>query len=819
MNMTVLSKLLEAHRQTSAVITTKTSPPVVLNKNASNVRAQPRVFQQQQQRTLPTKTVLYKQGQTVIRQVAKPNIPEPIRIVTHYQQDKNNSTRPSRFHVPEEIIPDSEESFENISYESKPVLTAQQMKREDENSPFESLKRGYTNNIVNKRSGSVPETPPAKKPNLEDVKAEAEAQRQRGQLSDEEEDNMSDDPDYDGDNYFEENDDTEDDDHKKTKQSPSVVKQTTTKQITVNDLSGGNIDHARILSEVLKKYPNLVKNPKNIRLKIMQKPSDPNSPQTTAIVRVIKQESSPAAPVKTTTPTPPGPRKIDAKTMHELIRLGAENMKGPWLCLDCGSGGRPISIPTYKKYRTHLINIHKQKIDPRICEHCGLKPARRIELIQHQLIAHNINPPSDVQLFRCSTRNCVFVTQKEDLLMKHKREVHKEFQQKCKYCPKVFGKEFLLHAHMRAVHRHMAKSDGNEYSDDEEYDPSGRGAVDKNEKRKDRKVQILSNIEIPAEDAIKFDIEIASQPCSEASGITTSLALVDNANIEDQFNIEQQLAQVHGEFEEVKKEDMKLVAEDGTELQLTAAQKEEIMQQLQSQGATLSNNVVMVLDQSQLIYSDAQEGTVVTETAADASLKEEIEKAEIVFENTPDDIDSIKVEAQKSQLISELENDWDEDEDLSQNDSKQEDTADSQKEEEDEAETSAVSEQANDKLKDILEDWTDEDIEAKREEADKEQVAEVSTQDEDSTTTKEEPSDTAAVEELIEESALPAENSDKEKGEEVTVKAEEKVDLPEVPSLDEKVEDEKSTDKGDSNEKVNKAKMISDLLDEWNDDL
>jgi hypothetical protein len=53
-------------------------------------------------------------------------------------------------------------------------------------------------------------------------------------------------------------------------------------QITVKD-EGGSVDHAKIISEVLKKYPHLVKNNKNIKLKIMQKSAAP-------ISHVIKKE-------------------------------------------------------------------------------------------------------------------------------------------------------------------------------------------------------------------------------------------------------------------------------------------------------------------------------------------------------------------------------------------------------------------------------------------------------------------------------------------------------------------------------------------------
>lgn len=829
MNMTVLSKLLEAHRQTSATTIVKSNQPVLLNKNAAGVRSQPKVFYQ---KPAPT-NVFYKQGQTIIKQVSpsKPNIPEPIQIVTRFQPDKNNS-RPSRFTVPDEIVPDTDGSFESISYESKPLSTASQLKREDENSPFESLRRGYTNN---KRvaSTSSSQSPPTKKPNLDDIKAEAEAQRQRNEISGDVEDvdDNASDPDYDADQYFEEeNDDSEDEANKSFKNSQSgVVKQTTTKQITVNDCSGGNLDHAKILGEVLKKYPNLVKNPKNIKLKIMQKPSHPNSQQTTAIVRVVKQENStpskPGVITRQAGPLMTQPKKIDAKTMHELIRMGPENMKGPWLCLDCGSGGRPISIPTYKKFRAHLINIHKQKIDPRICEHCGLKPAKRIELIQHQLLAHNINPPADVPLFRCTTKSCTFVAQKEDMLMKHKREIHKEFQQKCKYCSKVFNKEFLLTAHMRAVHRHMAKTDGTmEFSEDEEYEPLRKP-----------KIEILSNIEIPVSESISFEVdEVVAQPSSEAealsniaTGITTSISLVDNAAVDDQFNIEQQLAQVHGEYDDNKKDNSgmitKLVTEDGTELELTTEQKEEIMQQLHSQGATLSDNVVMVLDQAQMntvdsnnimvMYSDSQDTqTSDAVVASVAPIKpEDLEKAVVVFQD-----DAPKQnENEKSKLITDLEDDWTEEDENSQNESKTDEPHEKQerdqllslsKEEQfdviperpetKETEVSTTKEncEGNGKLKDILDDWDDEETELKT-------------------------SDDKLVEASPESKSEVKSHPDSEDAE-VSQDPSQDKDLAEKEVVSVAESDVKSPKEDVAPATTNeKSKIINDLLEEWSDDL
>lgn len=491
-----------------------------------------------------------------------------------------------------------------------------------------------------------------------------------------------------------------------------------------------------------------------------------------------------------------------------------------------GTGGRPISIPTYKKFRAHLINVHKQKIDPRICEHCGLKPSKRIELIQHQLIAHNINPPSDVTLFRCTTKNCVFVTQKEDLLMKHKREVHKEFQQKCSYCSKVFNKEFLLHAHLRAVHRHKAKNDGMmEFSEDEEYDPSGslKESEFPAEKNVGNKIEILSNIEIPAGEAINIVENAVIKSSSEAealsnvaTGIATSLALVDNVVMEDQFNIEKQLAQMHNEYDEPKKDEnteiiTRLVAEDGTEMVLTPEQKEEILQQLQQQGANLSDNVLtVVLDQRQMtvddqnngimvMLNDAPDASEIAESSSDnlGTIKpEEIENAEIVFQDgtikspPKEDEDPNK---SRLKLIADLEDDWTEEAATDEIKPEEPPTITEEqpsvvKEEETiasiEPEESSKNE-ATEELNNLLQDW--ECDTKKTSDEDDKKISEESTKDEE-----------------IKDEAIPEALE--------TPSATEKEDITETEE-EETMKDDEKKDTAASE----KSKIITELLDEWND--
>lgn len=444
--------------------------------------------------------------------------------------------------------------------------------------------------------------------------------------------------------------------------------------VIIKSDTGSPVNHAKIISEVLKKYPHLVKNNKNIKLKIMQKGgtavtttaaiAKESSPKPTA-ARAQPNKTSPAiAPAKTTPPSKLAPapsnqpKKIDSRTMHALIAQGAENMTGPWLCLECGVSGRPISIPSYKGFRRHLINVHRQKIDPRLCEHCGWRSSNRKELHHHILIEHNIKPPQDLQYPKCGL--CSFVALDQPALRRHKEEDHQNqsSQQHCIYCNKTFAKEIVLYQHMRTHHKERAQEDGvMDFSDDEAYEDDADKYVPNHPELEtanssidvsssgENKIKVLSNITLPGKSTFVLDSSAAGtiistenltlEPSSEAeglsnvaSGIATSLGVLDSGahaeaeayqSEEDpttQF-IEAELASVHGETLSAKKSgedsaevETKFITEEGSELQLTAAQKAELLEQLQGQGDGLTDNVVMVLNDGgfdQLVYADGQE--------------------------------------------------------------------------------------------------------------------------------------------------------------------------------------------------------------------
>lgn len=306
-------------------------------------------------------------------------------------------------------------------------VTNNSEEQEGSGSDFERLRRTGVENPTGKRPIAATirsASPPQKKPNLQDVKEYTEAARQRKQLNEGDDDVAAGDYDMD-DNYSQSSGDEAtprqsmsllQSNHKKTPDTtPVAVKnELTTATVTLQELPGQKMDHAKIISEVMKKYPHLLKNNKNIKLKITQKTpgvqgtsftvhAETASPtpsaaaksaatvSTTPLARALmasKQQQQAITPVrrvgrppgstnsrslvaapKATTgttaaapfvvkgaqPPPPTPpvkgNRIDSRTMHKLIAMGAENMEGPWLCLKCGVDGKPIGIPSYRAFR------------------------------------------------------------------------------------------------------------------------------------------------------------------------------------------------------------------------------------------------------------------------------------------------------------------------------------------------------------------------------------------------------------------------------------------------------------------------------------
>lgn len=615
---------------------------------------------------------------------------------------------------------------------------------EESSSDFERLRRAGNENPTGKRpftsvsNRSI--SPPQKKPNLQDVKEYTEAARLRHQLNDDGDDGVVGDYDVD-DTYSQSSGDNEEttprqsmsllSNNSLSQKSPrvSLDANTTTATVTLQEVPGKKIDHAQIISEVMKKYPHLLKSHKNIKLKITQKAPQAGglmevqinaeaSPSSTAAAKglgaattpvgrallaskqqmqqqqtasgsgrggktvlggrslvatgkstntafsIIKSVSASApAPVAAPSPAPKGNR-IDSRTMHRLISMGAENMEGPWLCLRCGVDGKPIGIPTYRAFRKHLINTHNEKINSRLCEHCGFKSANGQELYHHLQVKHNVMPPKGVAYPVCKT--CKYVAIDKTALTQHEQE-HGHGPQiiavtrskavaaapapvtppqnvsvdkgsgdfECPECGRAFTTRKAMSMHRVAKHRSNRgrRAKARLTVDEEETEPSEEEEEDDDDAEEEqgtytddgdyvppkqqqtttssgRKIKILSNVSIKG----KTRSSEADSLTTVATGIATSLGLgTDDVVVADSSAdmteyheeevvdetrlIEEALANVHGgkAGEEVA---TKFIAEDGSELQLTAEQKAELMSQLESNGGggEAGEDVVMMYE-------------------------------------------------------------------------------------------------------------------------------------------------------------------------------------------------------------------------------
>lgn len=163
-------------------------------------------------------------------------------------------------------------------------------------------------------------------------------------------------------------------------------------------------NHAKIIREVLKKYPHLVKNNKNIRLKIMQKEaksSDSNAACKTKVSYVVMKSDHLLSSSN---------GDDDSKCNGSID--GGET--GPWKCNKCDL---EEEYTNYYMYRRHMQDVHEEKFDPRVCEHCGYKATKRNILMYHLYTKHNVPPPKSMCFPKCQA--CSYVALSETLLVRH----------------------------------------------------------------------------------------------------------------------------------------------------------------------------------------------------------------------------------------------------------------------------------------------------------------------------------------------------------------------------------------------------------------
>lgn len=267
--------------------------------------------------------------------------------------------------------------------------------------------------------------------------------------------------------------------------------------LPVSGSSTQQVNHAKIIAEVLKKYPDLVKNNKNIKLKILGPGS--KSPGGGAKLNTLSSSVSASKKpisyvVMKSDAATASTKQLPSKSNH--TQCGAENTLGPWLCHKCGDSVIPIQFETYYLYRKHLQDVHMERIDARICEYCGLKSSKRNLHLYHMYTKHNIAPPRNINFPKCD--QCDYIALSESLLIKHRNnhsttskdyicricsaafksngalqghmttnlhDTHGKKNYQCKYCKKIFNRNINLKAHIRTAHQEECRR---LYEDEEE---------------------------------------------------------------------------------------------------------------------------------------------------------------------------------------------------------------------------------------------------------------------------------------------------------------------------------------------------------------
>lgn len=343
MNIPVLIKLLEAQRKPIGLSSSKPksrsvsstpnwTPPTTKKTSIKNLESE-----------LPTtlpgrKCPIWKRKIISSQPPALPVYESKFKSEPSY----DNAPKPTRFEWPDEdstMFNLMDTSFNDISYTSKPLLTQEEELRAiaTASATFDDIKHLPDQN---------------KKPNeysstnidIEEIKDYVKEQRIRSDLVEEE--------DEDADNDLECYEQLKAESNKRKLENPDGIQakrvrfnttEKENKELKLNvSHTGKNADlnHTKIIQEVLKKYPHLVKKNKNIRLKILAKGAKGSD-----ILKSdnINENKNIVDPTK--------------QTFSVVKQETRKEDEGPWECTQCTQNGEPTQFVLYYLYRKHMSEV------------------------------------------------------------------------------------------------------------------------------------------------------------------------------------------------------------------------------------------------------------------------------------------------------------------------------------------------------------------------------------------------------------------------------------------------------------------------------
>lgn len=243
----------------------------------------------------------------------------------------------------------------------------------------------------------------------------------------------------------------------------------------------GDIDnHAKIISEVLKKYPHLVKDKKKIRLKFLKKGNEKEGEEAKFKVQYFtlsdNKEAKPKSLPETHKSSPVLKNKMcvprgaksqptydcpecndrtfltyfmlkrhvtsDHKDISSAVLSRVENV--PYFCYTC-SLDIPLEFADYHSYQQHLKDVHKGN-PSRSCNICGIKLTQKLELAYHQYKEHN-KVSKSFSFPKCDL--CDYIAKNDSALLKHRSQHTNAEKYTCSVCGVKFCSFGALQGHMQ----------------------------------------------------------------------------------------------------------------------------------------------------------------------------------------------------------------------------------------------------------------------------------------------------------------------------------------------------------------------------------
>ncbi|XP_039758392.1 centrosome-associated zinc finger protein CP190 [Pararge aegeria] len=493
MNLPILTKLLDAHRpqqkqppakpafSSASYYGKRYSKPgkPVAAPSSSNKRSYHSAFESNELQTDLHKvkkpaTDMFSKAECIVKNGTTPSNQFP--VFSDKNKRLSKEPRPTRYELPEELDEEHlfDNSFTSLSYGSKPLMIHPETSTKQYGTKRLNLFEEGTSSSRFMRASASDIVECRKIASQENIFLDPG-------------DSMQDD------SSFQSTSHNIKGDAKDTSEIFDQILESKSSKITIetkNTAQAHNLDHAKIISEVLKKYPHLVKNNKNIKLKILNTTKAKKSISSNEDKAKSRYDTPNEEKAKTRYEPPDFTYEsdvINSKEAAKLIALGADNVAGPWICLICGTPGKALHFTSYFNFRKHLVEIHNEKPIPSMCEYCGVKSQKRNYIVHHKLTKHGVAPPAAYSFPKCNS--CDYIALTEALLVKHKTSHASENNHKfhipsvqmslakktnkkyfspterksnlqCVYCMRQFLREHNLYAHLKINHKDAAKNDG-----------------------------------------------------------------------------------------------------------------------------------------------------------------------------------------------------------------------------------------------------------------------------------------------------------------------------------------------------------------------